>query len=351
MVEKNRRILLMSLDLGVAILSFIGVLFVSIQPDKGFFLFRYSSFYGIFAIVFSIFSFFYLFFQKQEKPIDGWYIELELSFLVASLLSAVFSFGFSFPLLSGFDELSFVTSDIIYLSIGAPLLLLAKFVLTPKERKSNLFLFSLASISMPIVYFVWFLLLQYAALHMRLSDFPVVVSAYLYPPFVSPESIDIVLLLGYFALILLALYLMGVFLSLFIKRSSESEASTAIEAVVEEKKGDEPKQMDGASETNEPNPNANETSLSERKETSDIEKMENSASNSGLDAKNKQSVRVYHVSKQERSGLWQVKLASSKKAIRLFKTQAEAIKCAKDLSKRNSGSVRIHSKKGTMRKG
>lgn len=350
-MEKNRRILLMSLDLGVAILSFVGVLFVSIQPDKGFFLFRYSSFYGIFAIVFSIFSFFYLFFQKQEKPIRGWYIELELAFLAASLLSVVFSFAFSFPLFLGFDELPFVTSDAIYLSVGTPLLLLTKFVLTPKKRKTNLFLFSLASVSVPLLFFVWFLLLQYAVLRLPVSDFPVDVSAYLYPSFISSESVDIALLLGYFALILLALYLVGIFLSLFVKRSRGSKVLEAVSPVSDEKKENEPIQTDGTLEPNKTNPDIKRASQSEEDEAPHVEKEGESAPNDNSDAKKKQRVRVYHVSKQERSGLWQVKLATSKKAIRLFKTQAEAIKYAKDLSKRNSGSVRIHSKKGTMRKG
>lgn len=354
MMEKNRRILLMSLDLGVTILSFIGILFVSVQPDKGFFLLRYSSFYGIFAVIFSIFSFFYLFFQGREKAIDGWYIDFEVSLLVASLLSTVFSFGFSFPLFSGFDELSFVTSDAIYLSIGTPLLLLAKFVVTPKRRKSNLFLFPLASLSLPFLYFVWFFVLQYAVLRIPVSDFPNDVSSYLYPSFIPSESTDVPLILGYVASILIVVYLLGVLLSLFVKRLPSAVSLGVVEPSVEEKKEDETTQGVSESSISEPTPKENESmgDLPSREETTDVETgAEENATSNDSDSKMKQSVRVYHVSKQQRSGLWQVKLASSKKAIRLFKTQAEAIKYAKDLSKRNSGSVRIHSKKGTMRKG
>lgn len=60
--------------------------------------------------------------------------------------------------------------------------------------------------------------------------------------------------------------------------------------------------------------------------------------------------RVYHISKQQTSGKWQVKLATGKKAIKLFRTQAEAIAYAKELIGTQGGSIRIHSLKGKLRK-
>ena len=60
--------------------------------------------------------------------------------------------------------------------------------------------------------------------------------------------------------------------------------------------------------------------------------------------------RVYHISRHL-SGKWQVKLASSVKPIRLFKTQGEAISFAKELTKTQGGSIRVHSLLGKMRKG
>ena len=59
--------------------------------------------------------------------------------------------------------------------------------------------------------------------------------------------------------------------------------------------------------------------------------------------------RIYHVSKRE-DGRWQVKFANGKKAIKLFRTQAEAIVFAKKLAKSQYGSIRVHSVKGTIRK-
>lgn len=59
--------------------------------------------------------------------------------------------------------------------------------------------------------------------------------------------------------------------------------------------------------------------------------------------------RVYHISKRE-DKMWQVKFANGKRAIKLFNTQAEAIVFAKKLAKSQSGSIRIHSLKGRIRK-
>ena len=60
--------------------------------------------------------------------------------------------------------------------------------------------------------------------------------------------------------------------------------------------------------------------------------------------------RVYHITKQTDSGMWQVKLAKGAKAIKLFDTQAEAIAFTKGLVESRGGSYRIHSIKGKIRK-
>ena len=60
--------------------------------------------------------------------------------------------------------------------------------------------------------------------------------------------------------------------------------------------------------------------------------------------------RVYHISRQKMVGKWQVKLAGSKKPIKYFDTQLEAINFAKGLVKNQGGSIRIHSVTGQMRK-
>ena len=55
--------------------------------------------------------------------------------------------------------------------------------------------------------------------------------------------------------------------------------------------------------------------------------------------------RVYHVSKRE-DGKWAVKFAGGEKAIKLFKTQAEAIEYTKKMSENQDGVMLVHNSKG-----
>ena len=79
------------------------------------------------------------------------------------------------------------------------------------------------------------------------------------------------------------------------------------------------------------------------------EKVRKSSSNRKNYYKDK--ARVYHISRSKfMSKYWQVKLATGERAIRIFDTQAEAIAYAKQLVKKQGGSIRIHSMKGQIRK-
>ena len=55
--------------------------------------------------------------------------------------------------------------------------------------------------------------------------------------------------------------------------------------------------------------------------------------------------RVYHVSKRE-DGKWQVKFAGGEKAIKLFKTQKEALEYSKEMTKNQKGAMLVHNSKG-----
>ena len=59
---------------------------------------------------------------------------------------------------------------------------------------------------------------------------------------------------------------------------------------------------------------------------------------------------VYHVSKRKEDSKWKVFNAGSDKVIKLFATQAEALAFAKDLAKKNDGSVMLHGLDGKLRK-
>ena len=62
------------------------------------------------------------------------------------------------------------------------------------------------------------------------------------------------------------------------------------------------------------------------------------------------SSKVYHVSLRKEDGKWQVKYGGGKKAIKLFDTQAEAIKFAEERADSQDGSISIHKKDGKIRK-
>ena len=57
------------------------------------------------------------------------------------------------------------------------------------------------------------------------------------------------------------------------------------------------------------------------------------------------ATRVYHVSKRE-DGKWQVKFAGGEKAIKLFKTQKEALDYTKSMANNQGGSMLVHNSKG-----
>lgn len=60
-------------------------------------------------------------------------------------------------------------------------------------------------------------------------------------------------------------------------------------------------------------------------------------------------VKVYHISLRK-DGLWQVKLGKGSRALKLFKTQAEAIVFAKEKAKNQDGRIVIHKVDGKIRK-
>ena len=59
---------------------------------------------------------------------------------------------------------------------------------------------------------------------------------------------------------------------------------------------------------------------------------------------------VYHVTKRAEDGKWQIKATGAEKAVKLFDTQAEAEKYAKELSKNTDRGVVTHKKDGKIKK-
>lgn len=64
----------------------------------------------------------------------------------------------------------------------------------------------------------------------------------------------------------------------------------------------------------------------------------------------KKAAKVYHISKRKEDGMWQIKAAGGEKAIKLFRTQKEAIDYCKTLANNQDASIMIHKEDGSFRK-
>lgn len=64
----------------------------------------------------------------------------------------------------------------------------------------------------------------------------------------------------------------------------------------------------------------------------------------------KTSGKVYHITKRKEDGKWQIKAEGAEKAIKLFKTQKEAIEYCKTLAGNQDASIMVHKEDGSFRK-
>lgn len=82
-----------------------------------------------------------------------------------------------------------------------------------------------------------------------------------------------------------------------------------------------------------------------------VEKKEKPAAKPvAAEAKTDNRPKVYHITLRKSDGMWQVKAAGAEKAIKLFKTQAEAIEYCKPLAENQEANIMIHKKDGSFRK-
>ena len=58
-----------------------------------------------------------------------------------------------------------------------------------------------------------------------------------------------------------------------------------------------------------------------------------------------EATRVYHVVKRD-DGQWEVKFAGGQKAIKLFKTQKEALDYSRKMAKNQDGKMLVHNSRG-----
>lgn len=342
--------------IGVILTEMVSIVFVAIGiainvKQSGIFpsLLSFSCFNGATSLIVSLIVILYFFFQKTKKPTPISIVLLKFVSLCGAITALLVSFSFSYPIydLSNGSWKEFVLDGSFYLSLFLPMMSFLSFVFLQKERKYSIFLWGLLAITLPGLYALIILLARFAAV-----DFNALLSAatksYIFPSFVAGNREIFYLPYASFAAIII--YLIGVLLALLIKkRSSKKEGYSATEDCLK------PNEIEFAElcekhQNQRETPTENENSTLENDGKNEIEESRPKNTNASKSKGYAGGPRVYHISKQSNSGLWQVKLASGKKPIKLFKTQAEAIGFAKQLSKTQSGSIRVHSKKGTIRK-
>ena len=133
--------------------------------------------------------------------------------------------------------------------------------------------------------------------------------------------------------------------------AKKPEAKKAAEPKKEEKKPApakkaEPKKAEPKKEA----PKAEPKKAEPKKEAPKVEEARKTQTITLQNEEGKTYAKAYHVSRRADLNKWQVKATGSDKALKLFNTQKEAIEYAKQLSKNQNVSVRVHSKEGKIRK-
>lgn len=102
----------------------------------------------------------------------------------------------------------------------------------------------------------------------------------------------------------------------------------------------------------------NSDSANSKLETEEVnQEKEKDSLNSDINIKDEETAikdnrgKIYHISYRKEDKKWAVKFEKGKRALKLFKTQNEAIDFAKEMAKKQDGSYRVHSLKGKIRKG
>ncbi len=309
----------------------------------------FSCFNGAISLLISLIIIVFFLFQKTKKTTPIWLILLKLASLCGTIAGLLLSFSFSYPVydLTEGTLKGFVLDGGLYLSLLLPIISFISFFILNKERKSSPFLLGLFALTIPVLYSAVILVLYFAGTDLN-GLLSASTKAYISPSFVAGNHE--ILYLPYASFAVAILYLIGVLFAFLIKKKPQEKAvGDSNDESVESNETD-------FAELNEKTENQCETQVKTDNQTTEnvteneVKEPENRNMNTPKAKGYAGGPRVYHISKQPNSGLWQVKLASGKKPIKLFKTQAEAIGFAKQLSKTQSGSIRVHSKKGTIRK-
>lgn len=153
-MSTKKRLILITCYILATILSLVGILFCSVQPDKSFNFLNPSQFFGVFALIVSLMNAFYLFFSKEEN-VPLWISFPTLGVTCFGILLLFLTFLFGFPIFDPSNSVweVFATSDVLYLGLFVPLLLFGLYLFTPKKVK-NIYISSLFGLPFVLFYII-----------------------------------------------------------------------------------------------------------------------------------------------------------------------------------------------------
>ena len=127
----------------------------------------------------------------------------------------------------------------------------------------------------------------------------------------------------------------------FKKKKAAKEAAKKEEAkkLEESKKVEEPKKEEPKVEAAKKSEPVKKVEAPKKAEPKKEEKEEEKPAK-------KEAAHQYHVVKRASDNMWEVKYAGGSKAIKLFKTQAEAIEYTEKMAENQGGSMLVHNSKG-----
>lgn len=321
------------INIATLVLSVFGVIFIYF--DLGMASLTYFTFYaGLIAIVYSIVSIVYngLKFRYPRYKIPPEYASFKLMCVTTLMVS------FFVPL--AFAKL--IDSYFYIIRVVVAPLMLFNFIFFDFDQKLSFKQMFYALIPVVTYGFIISLLIIFNVVQPPYTFLNVVANSWYINLIYGLIIILGTILLGY-----LINLLNHCFRRLFIgEEYVETGYTTIINKIALEAEEDAKKEVNDNENNNEENQNVDDLKSENSDENNDS--VENKKPISSY--QKKYSARVYHISRQKIVGKWQVKLANSKKAIKYFDTQLEAINYAKGLVKTQGGSIRVHSLTGQMRK-
>ncbi len=310
---------------------------------------------ALFFAVAAVITFIYdcLCLRIKAKEIPHYVRTLKLIAVSTLMASFLFSLIYIYPVSVRGLQAIFNPVDTLWIRFVLPILALISFLTFEHETKLGL-LESLFAIIPSLVYFVTIFCLVYGNV---IGD-P-------YPIFNAKETnhylpilYGLVITFGVFLLALIIIPIHNVFDDLWCRSitvaTAEADQLSVAKKRIEEKENESIQKE----ESEEISPQKEETTEEDALVSyapEDSEEEEEATERKELEEQIKKGsyngrARVYHISKHKDGMRWQVRLATGKRAIKLFRTQNDAIVFAKELVKKNGGSIRIHSLKGKMRK-